>query len=78
MCIRDRSWIMSGFYCLSDLAAVFFAVLLAYFLRKWTPEFILPPSVLMARAYIELWPAIFLFEMCIRDSRGTEENDTEK
>jgi len=58
-----ESWIMSGLYCLSDLAAIFFAVLLAYFLRKWAPEFILPPSVLMARAYIELWPAIFLFAL---------------
>jgi len=58
-----ESWIMSGLYCLSDLAAIFFAVLLAYFLRKWAPEFILPPSALMARAYIELWPAIFLFAL---------------
>ncbi|WP_332636952.1 hypothetical protein [Acetomicrobium sp.] len=26
-----ESWIMSGLYCLSGLAAIFFAVLLAYF-----------------------------------------------
>jgi len=58
-----ESWIMSGLYCLSDLAAIFFAVLLAYFLRKWAPEFVLSPSMLMARAYIELWPAFFLFAL---------------
>jgi len=59
--LSTETWIMSGFYLFSDLAAIIFAVVLAYLLRKWTPAFMLPPSVLASGAYVELWPAVFIF-----------------
>ncbi len=61
--LSTEAWIMSGLYLFSDLAAIFLAVVLAYFLRKWMPTFISPSSALVSGVYVEVWPAVFIFAL---------------